>query len=72
MNLAELMGAARVIQNPLGRSRLTGIDMSGDADVSHSFERDIPWHKNRYKPLFTAEAPRKTSKDPSASLRLGG
>src|SRR6202042_1362554 len=39
MHLAELVGAARVIKDALGRGGLTGIDMRGNADVSHPFER---------------------------------
>jgi hypothetical protein len=39
MNLAQLVGLARVIQNPLGRGGLTGIDMGRDADIPHHLER---------------------------------
>jgi hypothetical protein len=39
MNFAQFVGLAGVIQNPLGRGGLTGIDMCCDADVSHPFER---------------------------------
>ncbi len=39
MDFADLVGAAGVIQNPLGGCGFTGIDMCGDADVSHPFER---------------------------------
>jgi hypothetical protein len=33
------MALARVIQDPLGRGGLTGIDVRSDADISHPFER---------------------------------
>ncbi len=46
MNFAELVGAAGVIQNPLSRGGLTGIDMSRDADISHPLERYSAWHKS--------------------------
>jgi hypothetical protein len=49
VNLTELVRTARVIQNPFGRGGLTGIDMSGDADVSHPLERNISCHKNFVK-----------------------
>src|SRR5450759_857015 len=39
MNFAQLVRLARVIQNPLSRGGLTGIDMSRDADISHPLER---------------------------------
>jgi hypothetical protein len=39
MDLAQLVRAAGIIQNPLSRSGLTGIDMSCDADIPHSVER---------------------------------
>src|SRR5262249_33138612 len=45
MDFANLVGPARVIQNPLGGGRFTGIDMGRDADVSHSFERYRSRHK---------------------------
>jgi hypothetical protein len=45
MNFAELVGTARIIQNPLSRGGLTGIDVSCDADISHPFERDSAGHK---------------------------
>src|ERR1017187_87131 len=38
MNFAQLVRLARVIQNPLGRGGLTGIDMCCDADISHPLE----------------------------------
>ncbi len=44
MHLANLMGAARVIEDTLGCGCLTGIDMGSDADVSHPFERREAWH----------------------------
>ena len=40
MDFADLVGSARVIQDALGRGGLTGIDMGGDADISHPLERD--------------------------------
>jgi hypothetical protein len=33
MHLTDLVGDARVIENPLGRGGLAGVDMGGDADV---------------------------------------
>jgi len=34
MNLAELVRAPRIIQNPLRGGGFTGIDMRSDADIS--------------------------------------
>src|SRR5450759_2819510 len=39
MNFAQLVGLARVVQDPLGRGGVTGIDMRRDADISHPLER---------------------------------
>ena len=44
MNLPNLVGFARVIQNPLRRGGLTGIDMSCDADIPHPLERGRSSH----------------------------
>jgi hypothetical protein len=44
MNFAQLVGLARVIQNPFGRSGLTSIDMGRDADISHPLERGSSSH----------------------------
>jgi hypothetical protein len=44
VDFAELVRAARVIKDALGRRRLTGIDMCGDADIPHPFERNRSWH----------------------------
>jgi hypothetical protein len=46
MNLAQLVRAPCVIENPLSGSGFTGIDMCGDADIPHPFERDRSWHKS--------------------------
>jgi hypothetical protein len=34
VDLAHLVGAARVVEDPLGRGRLAGIDVGHDADVA--------------------------------------
>jgi hypothetical protein len=47
MDFAQLVGAAGIVQDALGRSGLTGIDVSSDADIPHSFERYSAWHINR-------------------------
>src|SRR2546430_2135185 len=44
VHLAQLVGAARVVEDPLGRSRLPGIDVGHDADVPNVVERCRPWH----------------------------
>ena len=39
VDLADLVRAARVIEDALGRRRLTGVDVRHDADIAGSFER---------------------------------
>jgi hypothetical protein len=46
VDFAELMRTPRVIQDPLCSGGFTGIDMSGDADISHPFERYRSCHKS--------------------------
>src|SRR2546428_7706019 len=41
---AQLVGAARVVEDPLGSRRLPGIDVGHDADVPNVVERGRPWH----------------------------
>ncbi len=45
MDFADLVRAARVIQDALGGGGLTGIDMGRDADISHPLERYRSCHK---------------------------
>jgi len=44
VHLAQLVGAARVVEDPLGSRRLPGIDVGHDADVPNVVERCRPWH----------------------------
>ena len=44
MDFADLMALARVIENALGRRRLAGIDMRGNADVAIFLERGSSGH----------------------------
>src|SRR6266581_4956102 len=39
VHLAQLVGAAGVVQDPLGRSRFPGIDVGHDANVANAIER---------------------------------
>src|SRR5690606_23406574 len=48
MHLAHLVGAAGVIENPLGRRRLTGIDVGHDADISIALEGRGAGHDELY------------------------
>ncbi len=49
MDLAHLMGDARIIKDALGRRRLPGIDVRHDADIACSFERMRPSHDSPQK-----------------------
>src|SRR6185369_7459177 len=42
VHLADLVVDARVEKDPLGRSRLTGINVGHDADIARSFEWVLP------------------------------
>src|SRR5262249_3893105 len=46
MDLADLVGAAGVIEDALGRRRLAGIDVGHDADVSVAIEGSGACHGN--------------------------
>jgi hypothetical protein len=38
VDFADLVGLARVVQDPLGRRRLTGIDVRHDADIPGPYQ----------------------------------
>ena len=42
VDLAHLVGAARVVEDPLGRRRLAGVDVRHDPDVADLVETDLP------------------------------
>jgi hypothetical protein len=42
VHLAHLVGAAGVVEDPLGRRRLAGVDVRHDPDVADVVERDRP------------------------------
>ena len=44
MNFADLVRTSRVIKDAFRGGGLSGIDMSGDADVPHPFEWYSAWH----------------------------
>ncbi|MPM18507.1 hypothetical protein SDC9_64919 [bioreactor metagenome] len=44
MHLSELVGDPGVIQNPLGRRRLSGVDMGHDAYIARQLKRKFSWH----------------------------
>ena len=44
VDLAHLVGAAGVVEDALGRRRLTGVDVSHDPDVAGLFEWEGAWH----------------------------
>ena len=44
VDLADLIGPARIVEYPLGDRRLAGIDVGDDADISNIFERELPGH----------------------------
>ena len=45
MHFADFVRPASVIEDTLGRGRLSGIDVSHDADVAHFLERYSASHK---------------------------
>ena len=45
MNLANLVGDSRVVENTLGRRRLSGVDMRHDSDVSVAFDGGLAGHR---------------------------
>ena len=44
MHFADLVALAGVIQNALGRRRLAGVDMRGNADIAIAIERGCAGH----------------------------
>ena len=58
VHLAQLVRAAGVIQDALGRSRFPGIDVGHDADVPNLVERRGAWHSSRSRPLVSKNAGR--------------
>ena len=44
MHFADLMALARIVEDTLGRSRLPGINVGHDADISIMVERCNAWH----------------------------
>ena len=47
VDLADLVGDARVVEDALGHGGLAGIDVSDDADVAHAFDLVRPGHDER-------------------------
>jgi hypothetical protein len=45
VDLTDLVGAARVVEDPLGGRRLSGIDVRHDADVAGLVERELTGHE---------------------------
>jgi hypothetical protein len=45
VDLTDLVGAAGVVEDPLGRGGLAGVDVRHDPDVPHSRERHLPDHR---------------------------
>ncbi len=46
VDLADLVRAAGVVEDPLGRRRLTGVDVSHDPDIAGVFECELAWHRS--------------------------
>src|SRR6185503_15780047 len=66
VDLARLVGAAGVVEDALGRRRLTGIDVGHDADVAELVE----WRGSRHEVLgVRPESGQK--KRPSRAMRGG-
>ena len=49
MDFADLMALAGVIENALGRRRLAGVDMRGNADIAIMFERGCAGHSSKFR-----------------------
>ena len=45
VDLADLVGAAGVVEDALGRRRLAGVDVRHDPDVAGLFEWELAWHQ---------------------------
>ena len=45
VNLADLVGSARVEENPLRRRGLARVDVGHDPDVANLLEGDGAWHE---------------------------
>ena len=56
VHLAHLVGATGVVEDPLGRGGLTGIDVSHDADIPHPIEREQP-RLASYRPCWPLLVP---------------
>src|SRR5579859_820451 len=54
IDLAHAVGLARVIQNPLSRRRLTGINVGHDADITIQIERGLAGHDGASEEPFLA------------------
>ena len=46
VHLADFVGAARIVENPLGGRRFTGIDVRHDADIAIPLERRRACHRS--------------------------
>src|SRR6478735_65964 len=44
VHLADLVGAAGVVEDALGRRRLARVDVGHDSDVARALERELAWH----------------------------
>jgi hypothetical protein len=46
VRLADLIIHSGIVENPFGRSRLTGVNVGHDPDISGHLKGNISWHKN--------------------------
>src|SRR5207244_12429818 len=68
VDFPELVGAARVIEDTLGRSRFPGINVGHDADIPITFERRRSAHVLPYSAKMRGDRARAPC--PQVSLRV--
>src|SRR6185436_16839790 len=47
VDLTDLVGAARVVEDALGRRRLAGVDVRHDPDVPSLLKAELAWHERK-------------------------
>ena len=70
VDLADLVGAAGVVEDALGRRRLAGVDVRHDPDVAGLFEWELAWHVCSASSVVRASGKKTGPSGPRALLVL--
>ena len=71
VDLADLVGAAGVVEDALGRRRLAGVDMRHDPDIACVLKCELAWHRSGSRLVCQSEG-RGKKRGPLGPTRAAG